>query len=80
MGVHDTDVYPAVKQLLGIPEDEPIFILRAQDQCALEAIPVYAQLANDAGAPKQFLAGLGDVAFQFSDWRMKNRDKVKVPD
>ena len=33
MGVHqDKEIYTKIKQLLDIPEDEPIFIIRAQDQ------------------------------------------------
>lgn len=44
MGVHDTDKYPAIKSLLGIPEDEPIFILRGQDALAADTIHHYVIL------------------------------------
>jgi hypothetical protein len=40
MSVHDAD-YSKVKKLLGIPEDEPIFILRAQDKHAPWAVEDY---------------------------------------
>lgn len=44
MGVHDLSVYPQVKELLGIPADEPIFILRAQDITYQPMLAVYEQL------------------------------------
>lgn len=42
MSVHDAN-YNEVKRLLGIPEDEPIFILRAQDRFAPQTVEGYAQ-------------------------------------
>lgn len=42
MGVHvDAEVYEQVKALLGIPADEPIFILRAQDEFSESLISKY---------------------------------------
>jgi hypothetical protein len=80
MGVHDVKNYPEVKKLLGIPEDEPIFIIRAQDDVSIEAIAKYAGLAEKAGVNPNFLSGLVDVQLQFGEWRRVNREKVKIPD
>jgi hypothetical protein len=41
MGVHDVDKYPEIKRLLGIPEDEPIFIFRAQDFLMEDVVRYY---------------------------------------
>lgn len=47
MGVHNEAVYPEVKRLLGIPEDEPIFIIRAQDVLSADAIEGYRELYTE---------------------------------
>ena len=44
MGVHDKDAEANVKALFGIPEDEPIFVLRAQDRLFCPMLAVYEQL------------------------------------
>jgi len=46
MGVHDTDKYPAIKEMLGIPSDEPIFILRGQDMLTPLTIEFYRMSYN----------------------------------
>ena len=80
MGVHDVDKYPEVKRLLGIPEDEPIFIIRGKDESAMEAITAYTAIADRLGASNEFLQGMGGVSIQFAAWRTDNRHKVKIPD
>lgn len=92
MGVHDLSAYPEVKRLFGIPEDEPIFILRAQDILypatlgAYEAIYVAAVKAKKSIGEK-----LTDAEWNFADhieacrdngrrWQKRNQGKVKVPD
>ena len=80
MSVHDVQHYPEIKRLLSIPEDEPIFILRAQDEISVETIAGYSELAAEAGADRNFLDGMASVAMQFADWRASNRDRVKIPD
>lgn len=79
MSVHDTDKYPEIKRLLDIPEDEPIFILRAQDQIANLAIIDYISRCKGI-CSKMFIGDVSDVAMAFSSWRVRNPGKVKVPD
>lgn len=80
MGVHDKDKYPEIKRLLGIPEDEPIFILRAQDKCSFQTLIDYEDNVADVGADDIFLNGILKVQDEFSEWQGKNTDKVKTPD
>lgn len=89
MGVHDTDKYPEVKRLLGIPEDEPIFILRAQDQCSVLSVFDYAfryQRAVEADGDRMnqeqrdFHAEVIDVHSQMDEWQLAHPSKVKIPD
>ncbi len=64
----------------GIPDDEPVFIMRAKDSCAPQAINQYAELAIVAGSPSEFAAACRRVATQFREWQGENQDKVKTPD
>lgn len=79
MGVHDLDKYPEVKRLLGIPEDEPIFILRAQDKFSTETVAAYADIVFDE-VSTDFNDGMDENEKQFREWQSANKDKVKIPD
>lgn len=80
MGVNDTDKYPVIKDLLEIPQDEPIFILRAQDNAAMLSVSEYGFAARQVGASKEFIKEVNDISMDFADWRHNNRDKCKIPD
>jgi hypothetical protein len=97
MGVHaDTETYKHVKALLGIPEHEPIFILRAQDELSETTISKYgqsyrsiAERRNRAKNPeaarltpeqKQFSVGIEKIADEFYEWQDDHDDVVKFPD
>jgi hypothetical protein len=80
MGVHKTEVYPEIKKLLDIPEDEPIFILRAQDKAALPTLIDYEDEADHKGASDEFYNSLEPIYEDFRKWQADNPDKVKVPD
>jgi hypothetical protein len=84
MGVHKTEVYPTIKRLLEIPEDEPIFILRAQDKLSVPILETYAGAARDNIHDSQLqwdmLIGLEIVVKDFERWQFENVDRMKVPD
>jgi hypothetical protein len=67
-------------EIPGIPDDEPVFVLRAQDKVAYTAISVYQGLAREAGATRAFTEGVAEVMREFTEWREANRNKVKTPD
>jgi hypothetical protein len=77
MGVQDGN-YKQVRKALGIPEDEPVFVIRAQDELAVPIIARYRNMAEIAGCDGEFLSGLDGVQEQFVTWRTDN--KTKVPD
>lgn len=70
----------------GIPEDEPIFILRAQDMAALQTLDGYADEAVECGASDEFAFAVSSrerqdsVFMRFQTWQETHPDKVKTPD
>lgn len=62
-----------------IPEDEPIFIIRAQDRLAPLAINAYADLLSAAGI-HEGARDIGEFAYMVKQWQNANKDKVKDPD
>lgn len=78
MGVHDTGVYDDIRDLLDIPEGEPLFIIRAQDKLAVPAITSYRIHAIEAECPNAFLDNLIEVSQEFQEWQSRN--PVKTPD
>jgi hypothetical protein len=80
VGVHDVDKYPEIKRLLGIPEDEPIFILRAQDNASLPTINAYWDVVTDMGVALDFAADLDDCRIEFENFRLAHPDSMKTPD
>lgn len=91
MGVHDMSKYQEVKRLFEVPQDEPLFILRAQDRIAIPTIQVYRamyeiganEVASVAGRPSNvaaFADHLTAVVDNFRRWTIKNYSKMKLPD
>jgi hypothetical protein len=73
--IHAREDYNRIQDPQGrIPADEPVFLLRAQDQLACMAVAYYAALCREAQAP--------DVAAkaQAHADRMAAWPKKKVPD
>lgn len=88
MGVHDLDKYAEIKEALGIPEDEPIFIIRAKDRLAPTIIDlydlIYMSTAKVAGVTAsdamKFSDDIRDVYDAVADYQRTHPDTVKVPD
>lgn len=65
--------------------DEPVFILRAQDDLAVAIITRYRNMAGQIEDPSlrpsdDWFAGVDAVIADFMAFRNENADKVKVPD
>lgn len=58
-----------------IPEDEPVFLLRAQDSVAADVVRYYAAKAEATGASPEFVQKARDHATKMDAWPVK-----KVPD
>lgn len=82
MGVHNKDnpQIPEVKALLGVPETEPIFIIRGQDVLAYPTLEYYTRIASDAGCDPSFLEELRQVQNAFSHFSVEESGQIKVPD
>lgn len=85
MGVHDKGAELAAKKAFGIPEDEPIFILRAKDYFAIPTLADYRHhcdmLMSDAQRPSlDWFRDLDTAIADFKRFQMDNPDKMKVPD
>jgi hypothetical protein len=82
MGVHASEeVYLQVKELLGIPADEPILVFRAQDQFAVEGLAGYVEtVVRRADPGEAWYDSFRARGQEFIKWQHENTDKVKVPD
>lgn len=80
MGVHSREHYLTIKQLLGIPEEEPIFILRGQDEAAEDTLDDYRINAQDAGASDEFVQGVNEEVEKFVRFKKDHSESMKVPD
>lgn len=73
--IHARDDYNRIQDPAGkIPADEPVFLLRAQDKLACEAVAYYASLCEQAQAPE-----MASKARAHAD-RMAAWPTKKVPD
>lgn len=62
-----------------IPEDEPIFILRARDNLAIELLRSYDTLSRIAGCNDFHLNMLFQTREKFSTFARENPEKMKQP-
>lgn len=75
---HQTDQKYQGASIPTIPEDEPIFILRAKDAASVPLLNAYVVLCGHLGSPDEHLLGLRELISDFSEWQ--NRHETKIPD
>lgn len=75
---HDSEEHPLNNKYGFSKDDEPVFIIRAQDKVALLALQYYADLIR-MHRP-ELVKEVGTVYDTFRDWRERNPDRVKLPD
>jgi len=54
-----------------IPEDEPVFLIRAQDKVSGDALRAWAQLNDDAGGDSDISTAVCDHALLMDAWPTK---------
>lgn len=64
----------------GIEEDEPLFLLRAQDKASVATLKSYRHHARDYGAPVPHLVEVDLVIAAFVEWQDAHPDRMKAPD
>jgi hypothetical protein len=62
------------------PADEPLFLLRGQDQLATQTIDYYVGGAGVHGSPESHVEAAHQAAKAMGEWQAANPDRVKVPD
>jgi hypothetical protein len=62
-----------------VDEDEPIFVLRAQDQTSINIIHRWLEGARETLTPER-AAGVRTVIDEFAHWQASNPGRVKAPD
>ena len=66
-------------EIPNIPEDEPVFVLRAQDILSLPTIAEYRKMCMGAGCERTHLAAVDDVHAAIREWQ-NGDNRIKVPD
>ena len=59
-----------------IPDDEPVFILRARDKHAAKLLGEYQKMVTDSTHHR----AISLRATQFSDWALAHPERMKEPD
>ena len=81
MGVHESDeIYAEIKDLLGIPQDEPVFILRGQDRAYTQTLKDYQHNAMVVNASEEFLKSLDDCRDEGVEFALQNPERMGTPD
>lgn len=87
MGVHDAN-YSKIKKELGVPEEEPIFVLRAQDSLSIGTLQRYINFARGVSGDDQdvpppspeWFEQMEGVVRVFGEFQHAHPAKVKLPD
>ena len=83
-GKHAVVAEKIVKHLDGvfieeIPEGEPLFLFRARDKFAIEALRAYLKICADNECSGYQLGAVAEHIAKFSLWAKCNADKMKEP-
>ncbi len=60
----------------GIPEDEPVFLLRANDLCTPDVVMFWAKRAKEIGASEEIVQMAKDHAIAMLTWGEENGRKI----
>ena len=63
-----------------VPEDEPVFCLRAKDNASTAAVDEYIAECIKLGSPPGHVGTVEGFLDEFQAWRNHNQSKCKVPD
>jgi hypothetical protein len=65
----------------GVPDDEPVFILRGRDQATPDTIRDYADIALEGGSPPEFCQQAVELAKKIEAWQQEDPDnRMKIAD
>lgn len=76
---HAREDYNRIQDPAGlIPDEEPVFLIRAKDICALPALGAWARAAETVGASPEIIEKARNHMMLIHDWQIYHG--VKVPD
>jgi len=77
--LHASQDYMRIQDPEGkIPEDEPVFLIRAQDVTAPDVVTYWAIKAKQVGAAKNIVEAAEDHVSAMVEWQRKHG--MKIPD
>lgn len=62
-----------------VPEDEPLFLLRAKDIVSIPTLRAYLDMCVSRHCNTEHLYDINTIIKKFADWQEKNKDKMKIP-
>lgn len=62
-----------------VPEDEPVFILRARDRNAVDLLAVYRELCAQDKCNDYQMTGIEGAIARFMDFAERHPEKMKQP-
>lgn len=63
-----------------IPDDEPVFVLRARDMATVSTLQTYETICAALGSPQRHLDGIVAARRGIHAWQQEHQDRMKVPD
>jgi len=66
--------------IAGIPDDEPVFVLRAKDSVALAAVTMYREMCMLIGCTVAHTDAIQQLLTDFEDWRAAHENQIGFPD
>ena len=76
---HARSDYDRIQDPTGaIPEDEPVFLLRAKDLASVSAVLAWADAAEEVGASPDMVKRAREWTAEMTRWRLANG--AKIPD
>lgn len=62
-----------------IPDDEPVFLLRARDRLAMRLLAYYATLSRADSCTEYHLRGINGAIIAFDEFRSAHPERMKQP-
>jgi hypothetical protein len=62
-----------------IPDDEPLFLFRAQDRLLSQVLDYYVGLREEAGSSANGIAALKKYVDTIKRWQQDNSDRTQTP-
>ena len=77
---HDGRYGRVTTERKGIPDDEPVFVIRAQDALACPLISAYFELCAGHGASAAHQRAVEEAYTRFADWQEAHAGQVRLPE